>query len=258
MKADLLHFYKKVQDNQVHVVGTPQFEPYVMEEFKRDGNWLLERFDLEDDKKIICYSCADKSIGPNDPMVIEAIAQAIRNNEIKGAQLLVRTSPAEGPERFQDVREKFPEIKWNYPTWKLTRENHPEPWSQRIPVKEAIAELRSVLEHTDLNINMCSTMSLDFMIFDKPVINTVFGNPQNRYYDDQRFLKYEHYKTVVESGAVVTAKNIKELIDQINFSLGNPTARLQQQRDLVKLQISQPLEGTSKRISSELAKLISR
>ncbi|BAO55746.1 glycosyltransferase family protein [Nonlabens marinus] len=258
MKNDLLYFYKNVSESQVHVVGTPQFEPYVLEEFHRDRNWLLNKFDLDPDKKTICYSCADKSIGPNDPIVIASIAQAIDNKEIEGAQLLVRTSPAEDPDRFKEVKDNYPEIKWNYPRWKLTRENHPEPWSQRIPDREDIAELRSVLEYSDINVNMCSTMSLDFMIFDKPVINTVFGNPENGLYNDQRFLKYQHYKTVIESGAVSIAKNKQELIDQINFSLENPTARLKQQRELVKLQISKPLEGTSKRISTELAKLISR
>lgn len=256
MKRDLLHFYKKVQDDQVHVVGTPQFEPYVMDAFKRDRDWLLERLHLDGDKKTICYSCADKSIGVNDPMVIAVIAHAIEHKKIEGAQLLVRTSPAEGPERFQQVKERYPDIKWNIPQWKLTRENHPEPWSQRIPEKEAIAELRAVLEHTDLNINMCSTMSLDFMIFEKPVINTVFGTTENGLYNDQRFLKYEHYKDVVDSGAVTIAKNAQELIDQINFSLENPGARLPQQKGLLKLQISKPLLGTSIGISKTLTSLV--
>lgn len=256
MKNDLLRFYKKVDDSQVIVVGTPQFEPYVMEEYKRDRDWLFQRLNLDAHKKTICYSCADKSIGPNDPIVIAAIAQAIENKQIGGAQLLVRTSPAEGPERFQEVKEKYPAIKWNYPQWKLTRENHPEPWSQRIPEEEAIAELRAVLEYTDLNINMCSTMSLDFMIFEKPVINTVFGNPDNGLYNDQRFLNYEHYKTVVDSGAVTIAKDAQSLIRQINASLMEPTARLPQQRELLRQQISKPLPDTSYRIAKNLRNLV--
>jgi hypothetical protein len=34
-------------------------------------------FDLDKNKKIICFSCAD-AIGGNDPIVIKAIANAIR------------------------------------------------------------------------------------------------------------------------------------------------------------------------------------
>ena len=66
---------------------------------------------LDANLKTICYSCADVSIGPNDPIVIRAIANAIRNNDIKTkVQLIVRTSPAEDETRFKAVRDEFPEI----------------------------------------------------------------------------------------------------------------------------------------------------
>ncbi|WP_241234706.1 hypothetical protein [Nonlabens ponticola] len=255
MKSDLLEFYKSVDSKQITVVGTPQFEPYTLPAFELEKEWFFDRFDLDATKKVICYSCADKSIGPNDPLVISTIAQAIKDQKIKSAQLLVRTSPAEDPARFREVQRQFPSIKWNEPLWKSTRDNHPEPWSQRIPQKADIAELRAILEYSDLNINMLSTMSLDFMLFDKPVVNTVFGNKENGLYNDQRFLSYQHYKTVVDSGAVEIAKNAEELITAINYSLAHPKSRLSQQRDIIKLQISKPLEGTSARIAQTLINL---
>jgi hypothetical protein len=39
-------------------------------------------------------------------------------------------------------------------------ENHAEAWSQRIPSTEDIKDLRALLQYADLNVNMCSTMSL--------------------------------------------------------------------------------------------------
>ena len=200
-------------------------------------------------KKIICFSCADSSIGQNDALVIKIIALAIRNNLIEcDSQLLVRTSPADDGKRFESLKSEFPEIAWNFPAWELTRENHSENWSQRIPTVEDFIDLKSILQFVDLNVNMCSTMSLDFMLFDKPVINTAFGNKINSLYDDQRFLNYTHYMTVIESGAVTIAKNENELVNAINLDLKNPNQKLNCQRELVKLQIGKPLEGTSKRI----------
>jgi CDP-glycerol glycerophosphotransferase (TagB/SpsB family) len=185
--------------------------------------------------------------------VIRAIAQAIQNNAIKNkVQLIVRTSPAEDDSRFKSLRKEFPEIIWNVPKWILTRENHAESWSQRVPSEADIRDLRSLLEYVDLNINMCSTMSLDFMLFDKPVINTVFGNPENGLYDDQRFLNYVHFKKVVDSQSVSIAKNETELIDQINQALDHPKERTTQRKAMIDLQISKPLEGTSKRIAFTL------
>ena len=89
-------------------------------------------------------------------------------------------------------------------------------------------------------------MSLDFMLFDKPVINTVFGNPKNGLYNDQRFLKYGHFKKVVDSGSVTIAKNEEELLEQINHALSNPKERTIQRKAMIDLQISESLEGTSK------------
>lgn len=255
MKEELVYFYPQAKKEFVKVVGTPQFEPYVMKKYETKAEDFYSKFNLDAGVKTICYSCADVSIGQNDPIAIKAIANTIRNNAIKTrAQLIVRTSPAEDDARFRAVREEFPEIKWNVPKWILTRENHAEPWSQRVPSEVDIKDLRALLENVDLNINMCSTMSLDFMLFDKPVINTVFGNAENGMYNDQRFLKYDHYKKVVESQSVSIAKNNAELIDQINNALAHPEDTKLQRKAMIDLQISESLEGTSKRIADTLAK----
>lgn len=253
MKTELLYFYPSVKDANVKLVGTPQFEPYVMPNYETTKEDFYKKFQLETNKKVICYSCADVSIGKNDPLIIKTIANAIRNNAIDSeVQLLVRTSPAEDDARFKSIREEFPEILWNVPKWTLTRQNHAESWSQRVPDEEDLKDLRALLEYADLNVNMCSTMSLDFMLFNKPVINTVFGNETNGLYNDQRFLNYDHYKKVVESGAVTIAKNERELITQINEALINPNERMSQRKAMIDLQISKDLLGTSKRIAETL------
>ncbi len=254
MKEELLTFYPNVKEAKVKVVGTPQFEPYVMPSYECTSKDFYKKFNLDANKKTICFSCADASLGKNDPLIIATIAEAIRTNKInQPSQLLVRTSPAEEATRFNDIKEAFPEIKWNTPKWVSTRENHAEAWSQRVPSEEDIKDLRGVLEFSDLSINMCSTMSLDFMLFDKPVINTVFGNLENGLFDDQKYLNYVHFRRVVESGAVAIAKNETELIQAINQTLNNPKERTIHRKGMIDLQISKPLLGTSKRIAETLS-----
>ncbi len=256
MKDELLQFYGRISDKQVQVVGTPQFEPYVMPEYSSTKNEFHNRFDLDSELKTICFSCGDVSTSANDPLYIETIAEALIKNEIEeNLNFLVRTSPAEEPERFTYLREKYPFIKWNYPAWTQSRSDHSETWSQRIPSTKDLKDLRMILEFSDLGINMCSTMSLDFMVFDKPVINPVFGNEYNGLYNDQRFLKYAHYKKVVESGAVIIAKNKKELIAGINTYLEKPGLHSPERKSLLRLQIGKPLKGTSAGIAASLKQL---
>lgn len=256
MKSELMEFYNRVVNSQIFIVGTPQFEPYVLESFKIDKSDFFQGYAFDGIKKIICYSCGDISTSPNDEFYIETIAQAILEDAIKeSVYFVVRSSPAETPARYVQLEKKYSWICWNHPKWICSRESHSEPWTQRIPLKEDVFDLRSLLEYTDVNINMCSTMSLDFMQFDKPVINAVFGNGQNGLYDDQRFLKYAHYKRVVDSGAVTIAKTSEELVDAINDALRFPNKQQAQRKALLELQLGKPLAEVSQTIADTLWKI---
>ena len=252
MKKELLHFYTSVKPGNVEVAGTPQFEPYVLDRYQSTKEVFQEKFDLDALKTTICFSCGDISTSKNDELYIETIANAILSNQIQDVNLLVRTSPAEDPIRFAAIAQKFPFIKWNYPKWVLSRKGHQEEWSQRVPSVEDVVDLRNILEFSDLNINMLSTMSLDFMQFGKPVINTVFGNKINGLYDDQRFLNYDHLVNVVNSKATKIAKNENELIECIDLYITNPNLDNENREVLLEMQMSKPLAGTGKRIAEIL------
>lgn len=252
MKRELQHFYTLVQKENVVVVGTPQFEPYVLERYRRNKEEFESKFALNPLKRTICFSCGDSSTSKNDELYIETIATAILEQKIPEVNFLIRTSPAEDPIRFIKLVEKFPFIKWNYPKWNLTRNDHQEQWSQRVPSIEDVVDLRSILAYSDLNINMLSTMSLDFMLFDKPVINTVFGNSNNGLYDDQRFLQYEHIVNIVNSKATKITTNKEELLNGIKDYLENSKLDSENRKKLVQMQVSVPLVHTGKRIAQTL------
>lgn len=252
MKNELLHFYPSINYENIEIVGTPQFEPYVMPKYFMEKKAFFDKFGLNE-YLIITYSCGDVSTSKNDPLYVEIIAKAIMENRITNpVNFIVRTSPAEEPTRFNQIKNDYPLIVWNYPKWVQARSEHAELWSQRIPSEEDILDLRALMCYSAININMCSTMSLDFMLFDKNVINPVLGNSQNKLYDDQKYLSYKHYEAVVESGAVDIAKSENELIDFINENMENPNRKLQNQKKILELQIGKPLKGTGKRIAETL------
>jgi len=252
MKKELLQFYSKVKADAIEVVGTPQFEPYVLDRYKTSKEDFCSKFDLDANKKIICYSCGDITTSKNDELYISIIAEAILNKKITDVNLIVRTSPAEEPIRFSSIAEKFPFIKWNYPKWNLSREGHQEAWSQRVPLSEDVIDLRAILEYSDINVNVVSTMTLDFMVFDKPVIYPVFGTGENGLYNDRRFLSYKHLEYVKNSNAVAIAYCEEELIQAINHTIRNPNEKLVFQKELLALEIGKPLENTSKEIVNSL------
>lgn len=256
MKTELLQFYKAVTASEIFVVGTPQFEPYVLERYFITEKNFRRKFDLDASKKIICFSCGDISTSKNDELYIHTIAKGIQQNKIQNAQLLIRSSPAEDPIRFESFAAKYPFIKWNYPDWNVSRKEHQESWSQRVPSVEDLKDLRAILNYSDLNVNMLSTMSLDFMQFDKPVINPLFGNGKNGLYDDQRFLKYAHIEHLINSGATKVVLDENTLITALNTYLSNPEIDSENRKFVVNQQVGGALLGTGKRIAATLIDLL--
>ncbi|MFH6769637.1 hypothetical protein V8G56_12870 [Gaetbulibacter aquiaggeris] len=247
MKQDLLQFYTAINEDQIKVVGTPQFVPYVMDDYKLSKEDFISEFNLDSNLMTICFSCGDISTSKNDELYIETIAKAIQNKTIETVNFIVRTSPAEDPIRFKTLVHKFPFIKWNFPKWKQVRANHQESWSQRIPTLEDVKQLRALLEYSDLNINMLSTMSLDFMLFDKSVINPVFGNKTNGLYDDQRFLGYAHIQHLVNSQSSKVVKNKIALLNAISVYLNNDEDSANRKK-FIKQQVGVSLEETNKQL----------
>lgn len=254
MKKELLWFYKKVKPEDIEIVGTPQFEPYVLSRYEITKEEWAKKNKIDVNKKTIFFTCND-SHSKNDPLYLELIANFILDNKLaEEVNYIVRTSPAEEPTRFIKLAEKYPFIVWNFPDWNQVRSNHQESWSQRVPSPNDVIQLRGFLEFSDISINVLSTISLDASLFNKPVINPVFGNPENGMFDDQKYLKYLHLDNVVKTDAVTVAKNEDELLQAINLCLKNPNHKIKEQKELVKLQIGKPLENTSKNLVEVLEK----
>lgn len=251
MKQDLLKYYSSIKDEQIKIVGTPQFVPYVLSEYEVSKHDFNTEFNINTNLKTICFSCGDSSTSKNDELYIDTIANAIEDNKIEQVNFIVRTSPAEDPKRFQSLVDKHPFIKWNFPKWIQVRANHQESWSQRIPTIEDVKQLRALLQYSDLNINMLSTMSLDFMLFDKPIINTVFGNSSNGLYDDQRFLGYDHIKHLVTSRSTKIAKHKEQLVSAISdcLKIDNDS---EYRTTFIKQQVGVPLALTNEKLVKSL------
>jgi hypothetical protein len=249
MKEDLLNFYNSVNETQVEIVGTPQFEPYSMERYGYDKLGFISKFKLDPKLPIVLFTCNDAS-SVNDPIYLESLANFIKTGKlIKAVNLIVRTSPAEEPLRFKNIAKKYPFIIWNYPDWQIERVGHQEAWSQRVPSVEDLNDLKSLIKYCDLCINVLSTISLDAFIFDKPVINPVFGNATNELFDDQKFLNYAHLKNLVESNSTVIVKKENEFLEAINRILEKNDNKKKERESFLNLQIGKPIIGTSKRIA---------
>ena len=114
-----------------------------------------------------------------------------------------------------------------------------------------VAFLANLTFHADLNVNVASTMTLDFALQDRPVVNVAFdvsdpppfGQPLWEHY-----YRFEHYRPVVDLGAARFARSPSELADYINAYLANPELDRENRRRLVDLEVGVPLGEANGRI----------
>lgn len=257
MKSELQQFYPEILPDRIHITGTPQFEPYVYEEYAPDPD-VIDGLWLPDDAIVILYSCGDIATTPNDERYLAVLADAQCNGLFgNNVAIVVRPSPAESTARFDDVRREWPRLIWSAPDWVQTRLQHPEPWSQRIPNRRDISLLRGLLDRMVLNVNVASTITIDAALFDKPVINPAFGGTPEYpdIFDDNKYFNFDHYRPIVESGAVDVARSPVELVEAVRSRLLDPRSGNPARQALVARQISRSLHGTSERILNAVVRM---
>jgi hypothetical protein len=253
MSRELRRYYPAISGERVHIVGTPQFAPYADVSLRLSRQEFFGRFGADPERPLICYSGGDAGTCPEDPEHVRVLLDLVRSGSITGRpQILVRPAPVDDAKRYAKVVADFPEMIFAVPAW--TRTSAQE-WAGTIPLPADVEFLANLTQHADLNINVASTMTLDFALRDRPVVNIAFdvtdpppfGRPLWDYY-----YRFEHYRPVVELGAARFARSPSELADHVNAYLANPQLDRENRRRLVDLEIGVPPEEASGRIADVL------
>ncbi len=249
MRWELLHYYPDVSPEQIHIVGTPQFDPYANEKILWPRDEFFSRIGADPSRPLICYSGGDAGTCPEDPEHVRILLELIRAGRIEGnPQVLLRPMPVDDGSRYDNVRREYPELIYLQPTWLHTK---PGDWSRVMPLSEDVRFLANLTHYADLNVNLASTMTLDFAIHNRPIVNIAFdvaspppfGKPLWDYY-----YRFEHYRPVVELGAARFARSPEELAEHVNDYLTDPSLDSDNRRRLVEFEVSLPLGRSSQRI----------
>jgi hypothetical protein len=253
MRRELIRYYPDIPYNAVHIVGTPQFDCYSWPEVKVSREEFFRSIGADPVRKLICYSGGDVDTSPEDQDHVRILMELVRSGEIGGnPQVVVRPCPVDDGRRYDAVRKQFPELLYCPPKWA-----HPEPgnWARCMPSFEDMKMLANFTAHADINVNLASTMTLDFSIHDRPVVNVAFNVgvcPPSKVPLWDHYYQWEHYKTVVSIGAARFAKSRTELAAHLNAYLADPALDRAERRRLVEVQVGSPIGSAGKRIAEAL------
>ena len=218
MKDELNLYYPEIDSKQINVTGTPQFEFY-----EDSGNIINKEvfyntYNLDPNKKIICFSGDDTKTSPDDPKYLKDIAEEIMKADLQYEyQILLRRCPVDFSGRFDDVVNEYKDlIKEAPPLWYFSSSKE---WNSVYPTLGDVKLLVSTAFYSEIVVNVGSTMAFDFGIFNKPCafINYDQGNKTEKNWSVKTIYNYQHFKSMPDSNAVIWLNDKNEIIDKIVF-----------------------------------------
>ena len=203
MKNELLHYHPEIQENQIKITGTPQFESHY------DDNNFIERevffkiHNLDTNKKYICYSGDDITTCPDDEVYLNDVAKAVSELNRNGHNLgiIFRRSPVDFSTRYDSVLKEFKNIIVPInPDWRKIGEG----WNTILPTPNDNSLLVNTIRHSELVINLGSSMVFDFAIFNKPClyINYDVENKKYKNWSVKKIYQFVHFRSMTSREAV--------------------------------------------------------
>jgi hypothetical protein len=254
MRRELLALYPDVSPDRVRVVGTPQFESYHDASLIEPRERFLGGLGLDPRRPVVCFSGDDELTSPHDPVYLEDLAEGLRAVPSESRpQILFRRSPVDKSARYDAVLERYPEIAVSDPLWRSATRGE---WSQIVPTREDVALLVNVVCHSDLVINVGSTMAMDFAAFDKPAIFIAYDPPApDAHWSTKNIYRLPHFKTTHELQPVHWARSRGEVAAVVMHALAHPEEKAEARRRWLHLHVEQPMDGASRRLSDALRSL---
>ena len=253
MRTELIQ-YHGCDPEDIMVSGIPQFDLYANRDQLRSRRDFCEKWNLNPDHKIISYTTGTDQTSPFDEDLIWDLVEGIEKSvfDIK-SQLVIRPHPKDSPSSYNQLA-KHPCVTVQLPG---RRGNSSDSWN---PTQEDMVDLAELMLHSDTNVNVASTITLDAASFDTPIVNIAYDGSKRRPYNRSiaRYYQYEHYRPITDSGGVKIAFSKEELWAETKHYLHNPSTD-EEGRRIIREKMIGDLDGSSGlRIASFLSRISAR
>jgi len=233
---------------KVFVVGTTRFDSYL----NGKGQLLsrkafFQKMGLDSRKKLITLTTAPApSVGDHN-FILKILLEALERDRFSfPAQIVCRLHPNDDYHRYEEFQ-GIPHLHFDIPN----RDLRPEYWT---PSKKDFLHLATLITHTDVLVNIASTMTIEACIADVPIVNLGFSTSEPERFAHQIGVVHHqrHYRHVLERNGVRLAYKESDLVESINTYLRNPSLDREGRRNIAD-NLTYKLDGKS---SERISKLI--
>jgi hypothetical protein len=214
-----LHGY---DESQIRVAGTPQWDRYFREGATTARRAFYERIGANPDRKLLTVTTTPRELYSHHDHVLRRILAAMRAGQFHSPlQVLVRLHPRDDRSHYAEF-EQVPGIILEKPFRETVRAGD----GLSVDVTAASQQhLADTLFHSDVIVNVASTIAVEAAIFDTPVVNVSFDGERDSDFvrSARRYYRFTHYVNVTRHNAVRVADTPEKLISEINRYLADPS-----------------------------------
>ena len=255
MRGQLLGFYPEVRPGSVFVTGTPQFDFHFNPKYRLSREEVCRKIGIDPARPFILYTSGIYNHFFEEHKHLQSIIRHLQSIDVHPRPQLVVRNYAKGTSdelkemargSYQDV--VFPPVTWDEKWW--------------MPLHEDLYLYSSLVEHAHMSINAASTVTLEFMMKDKPVINLDFDPPGShlKYCQGyQRHIRFDHFWPVAQSGGTMVTRSEGEMREALIRGLTQPKADSAARMRFVQDFFGDTLDGRSGfRVAERLVDLARR
>jgi hypothetical protein len=221
MKEQAVEFHGYAPD-EVRVAGTPQWDLYFKEGTTAPREAFFRQIGADPLRKLVTVTTTPRELYSHHDHVLRVLNRAMSDNAWREkAQLLVRLHPRDQLEAYAEF-ESAPNLIIEKPFRATVRAG--DGLSIDITTENQ-RHLANTMRHSDVVVNVASTLAIEAAIFDTPVVNVSFDGeaPADWLRSARRYYRFTHYVNITRHGAVRVAESPAQLVEQVGRYLDDPS-----------------------------------
>jgi hypothetical protein len=217
-QATRLHGY---DEDDIRIAGTPQWDRYFREGVTISREAFCARVGADPARKLVTLTTTPHELYPHHDHVLRVLRRTLDSGAFAAAaQVLVRLHPRDDRTHYREF-EQVPGIILEKPFRETVRAGD----GLAVDVTAASQQhLADTLCHSDVIVNVASTIAIEAAIFDTPVVNIAFDGERESEFarSARRYYQFTHYTNITGRRAVRVAWTPDELVREVNAYLLEP------------------------------------
>jgi len=221
MKQQAIELHGYAPD-EVRIAGTPQWDLYFRESTLTSREAYFRQIGADPSRRLITVSTTPRELYPHHDHVLRVLMRAIAGGAwSEPAQVLVRLHPRDDRAAYAEF-EGAPHVMIE------------KPFRSTVKAGDGLAiditadnqrHLANTMRHSDVVVNVASTLAIEAAIFDTPVVNVSFDGetPSEWVRSARRYYRFTHYTNITRHGAVRVAETPDQLVEQVGRYLDDPS-----------------------------------